>query len=145
MKQLSTYITLAVVTILVSGCSWGVNLVIGNNSNEDIFIEYLKPTESDGQFFAMPKTYHFDQKLASLYRNKTKFNELPTQYFNDSDTSRIHIILEPGQALHIGTYYSFQNREELTSKYKLSLKIGSAATDGFQHWKNIHTDIMEVY
>ena len=144
MKQLLTFILLVVVSIVISGCSWGVNLVIANNFNEDIIVEYTKPAESEAQFFASPKTYHYDQQLASLHRNKIKLNELPTQYSNNSDTNMVHIILKPGEALHIGQYYSFQNPEEIIKKYNLTLKIGLAKTDGFRHWKNIYTDIMEV-
>ena len=145
MKQFSIFIILAILTTVVSGCSWQVNLVIVNNSTEDIIIEYTKPAESNAQFFASPKTYIFGEKLASLHRTKLKIDDLPTIYSNNGDTTLIHIILRTGEALHIGHYYSFQDREELIDKYNLTLKIGSGTTNGLKHWKNIHTDIIEVY
>lgn len=143
---LKHFVTILIILILpfLSGCSWAINLVVANISNENIIVEYIKPDETGEQFFLTPKTYQYDKGLSTLHRQKIKIEELTTSYETTPEPKILRINLQPGQALHFGVYYSFQDREEIIEKYKLTIKADSATTDGFQHWQNIYTDLLEI-
>lgn len=138
----------------MTGCSWAVNLVIANNSSKDIFVRYLISSDSeDNQFFKDPKTYNYDEKLLKLYKlNEDKRPETsPTDIRTVPETKELEVRLAPGQAVHVGVYYSFQPRQEIISKYNLKVLVDKDSTltltkanDMFRHWKNIKTDLLEV-
>jgi hypothetical protein len=131
-----------------------VNLVIANNSNTDIFVRYLIPSDSeDNQFFKDPKTYNYDDKLLKLYKRDEdkKPENIPTDIRTIPETKELEIRLAPGQAVHVGAYYSFQPRQEIISKYNVKVLIDKDSTlapamvnSMFRHWKNIKTDLLEV-
>jgi hypothetical protein len=140
--------------VLMTSCSWAVNLVIANNSTEVIFVRYIVPSGSDGkQFFENPKTYNYDDKLLELYKlNENKRpKDIPTDSRIIPETKELEVRVAPGQAVHVGVYYSFQPREEIISKYNLKVLTGKDSTlapamvnSMFKHWKNIRTDLLEI-
>jgi hypothetical protein len=140
--------------ILMTSCSWAVNLVIANNSNETIFVRYIVPSgDEEKQFFENPKTYNYDDKLLKLYKlDKNKRpKDIPTDSRIIPETKELEVKVAPGQAVHVGVYYSFQPREEIISKYNLKVLTGKDSTltpamvnSMFEHWGNIKTDLLEV-
>lgn len=140
--------------ILMTSCSWAVNLVIANNSSEIIFVRYIFPPGSDeNQFFENPKTYSYDEKLLKLYKlsENKRPKDIPTDSRIIPGTKELEVRVAPGQAVHVGVYYSFQPREEIISKYNLKVLTGKDSTltpamvnNMFKHWKNIKTDLLEV-
>jgi hypothetical protein len=135
-------------------CSWKVNLVIANNSSKDIFVRYLIPSGGDdNQLYKDPKTYHYDDKLLKLYKpNEDKRpKDIPTDVRPIPETKELEVRLAPGQAVHVGEYYSFQSRQEIISKYNLKVLMDKDSTltpqmvnSMFRHWKNIKTDLLEI-
>ena len=154
MTRTTNLVLFTLLIISMTSCSWAINLVIANNSNKDIFVRYLIPLDNeDAQFFKNPKTYQFDEKLRKLYRaNEGKRpNALPTDSKTIIETQELEVRLAPGQAVHVGVYYSFQDRREILSKYNLNVRIDQDSTltlptlnSLFLHWKNRHTDLLEV-
>ncbi|NOS90857.1 MAG: hypothetical protein HOP30_02945 [Cyclobacteriaceae bacterium] len=140
--------------LLMTSCSWGVNLLIANTTSNDIFVRYTIPSDNENhQFFKAPKTYTYDASLLKLYKlNENKRPQaIPTEIRMIQETDEIEIRLAPGQVVHIGIYYSFQQRQEILSRYKLNVVINkeptitpTIANSQFRHWKNRRTDIWEV-
>jgi hypothetical protein len=151
MTQTTSVILFALLAIFMTSCSWTVNLVIANNSNNEIFLRYIVP--EDNQFFEEPKTYKYDYNLLKLSRpNENKRPEsVPTNIRIIQETKELEIRLAPGQAVHVGVYYSFQPRHEIISKHNLRVLIDEDSTltptmvNGmFRHWKNIKVDLLEI-
>ncbi|MFD0999733.1 hypothetical protein ACFQ21_10460 [Ohtaekwangia kribbensis] len=154
MTKTINLILFAFIAILMTSCSWAVNLVIANNSNEIIFVRYIIPPGSDeNQFFENPKTYNYDNKLLKLYKlDKNKRpKDIPTDSRIIPEMKELEVRIAPGQAVHVGVYYSFQPREEIISKYNLKILTGkdsiltpTMVNSMFEHWGNIKTDLLEV-
>jgi hypothetical protein len=131
-----------------------VNLVVANTSDKEIKIRYLIPSnKADEQFYKLSKTYVFDKKLLKLYKaNETKRpKDIPTDLQTISVTGELEIKIKSGQAVHVGFYGSHQPRLEVISRNNLKIISDSESimtmeevNNKFYHWKNIHTDILEV-
>jgi hypothetical protein len=154
MTRTTTIVLLGLFGLSMTSCSWLVNLIIANNSDNDIFVRYIIPSDSlDNQFSKNPKTYKYDEQLLKLYRlNESKrAKDIPTDSKIITETKELEIKLAPGQAIHVGYYGSFQSRQDIISKADLKVLMTNDSTltseqtnDLFRHWKNIRTDLLEI-
>ena len=143
--MLKTIMTFFSILFCLTGCSWSINLVIANNSQDEVIVKYILPADEAGhQFFDAPDTYVFNDNLARNWKNANKLIKLQSNYTFSKDSTTIRITIKPGQAVHIGRYYSFQNRDSIISKYHLLVEVGKGTVTNFEHWKNIHTDLLTI-
>jgi hypothetical protein len=129
----------------LSGCSWTVFLVIANNSKENITVEYRIPAAKEkARFYADPKTYRFSPELAKALKSGKKLSPVATKLLPGGSSQDVILIIEPGNAVNIGCYYSIESRDETIANHQLVLKIGTGFTSGFHHWSNINTDLLQI-
>jgi hypothetical protein len=146
MGKLKTIIIFTLVVLCLTGCSWGVNLIIANITQSEVIIKYTFPkNDVDSQFFKIPDTYIFNDSLAKLYRKTAKVVKLESNYSYSLDSLSISVIIKPGQAIHIGRYgASYESVDSLLSKYHFIIETGEGTATNFKHWKNMHTDLLTV-
>ena len=137
-----------------TSCSWLVNLIVANDSSEDIFVRYILPTDSvNSQFYKTPKVYKYDKgllKLRKLDEGKRPKN-IPADVKTIEETRELEVRLKPGQTVHVGFYLSFQPRHEVISKNDLKVLVGKdwvltakKINEALRRWKNIRTDLLQV-
>jgi hypothetical protein len=136
-------ILLILISVGLSGCYRNITMIIFNESHENISIEYTKPTSPHEEIFLSPKTYTYNPHITSFTKYAGKVNEETTNFSAANDTT-VKIVLEAGNALIIGKYQSYKNREEIIRRYNMKVNIGPAKTDGFGFWENSHDDVLWI-
>ena len=145
MRKFKTLILLFTSSVCLTGCSWGIDLLIANLSNNDVVIKYtLSPKNEYQDFFASPNTYAFSDRLSEIRKRQHNFTEIPTNYSFSNDSSSLRIIIKPGQAVHIGRYASFQKRDSIIAKHNLIIELESGTATNFLHWKNMYVDLLTI-
>lgn len=138
----------------LTSCSWSVNLIVANNSSQDILVRYFIPADTIAypRFYKDPKTYLYNSDLLKL--SKLNASKRPPTIQGSiitlPQTMQLEIRLAPGQAVHVGHYASYESRAEVILKNNLTvIKSDSTLTSAqvnnrFRHWKNINTDLLEI-
>jgi len=153
MKGFIKIAIILIVTFCFSSCSWGILLVIGNNSEKSIQVVYqLPPDEKEPQFFKKPKTFAFDKKILKVFKRNEK--KRPIELINDAEYNdqlkTITLTIKPGEASMIGHYYSFQSFENEIINSNLKIRIDKDSVINtkeslnlFRYW-NRRTSLLEV-
>lgn len=146
MRNLKIIVASVLFLSSLTGCSWTVNLVIANDSSNDVVVKYsFPPNDPYPRFLKKPDTYSFDKNLANIRQRSNKVTKLQSTYFYSQDSTTINVIVKPGQALHIGRYRATsENRDTVISKYNLVIEIENGTVSNFEHWKNMFTDLLTI-
>ena len=131
----------------ISGCSFPIELIIANNSQAEIIIKYTFPINKESSyFFKHPDTYIFADNLNKLGKkwNKNKPISVESNYSLSQDSTDIRILVQPGQAVHIGHYPSFLNRDSIITKYQLTVETGNGKPGKFEHLRNSCAEILTI-
>jgi len=147
MRDFKQTIVLFILSFCISGCSFPIQLIIANNSQEEVIVKYTFPTTDKSPYLSRhPSTYAFDENLNKLGKKKfkNKISSLQSSYSLSEDSTKIRIILKPRQAVHIGYYPSFLNRDVVLSNYQVMVEVGNGKVANFEHLKYSYSEILTI-